>query len=304
MTSRQEQLIGIIRAESRPLEPLPSGASAVLPRLHDIKAVLFDVYGTLFVSASGQLGSADKQAMRHALRDTFAEHRIEVHGDISEAVSEFEAALAATHAERRSEDVEYPEVDINMVWEDTVEALHDRGLITTLVDDIDIPALALGFEVRSNPVWPMPGARDCLMELAERHKVVGVVSNGQWFSPLLFAALFGGTLETLGVPRDLQFWSFEAEQAKPGLTLFLRARTALEQRGIAPEQVLVVGNDMLSDIMPAAAVGFHTALFAGDARSLRQREDDPRVAGVEPDLVVLNLLDVLRCVRHDSHEPV
>jgi len=48
----------------------------------------------------------------------------------------------------------------------------------------------------------------------------------------------------------------------------------------------MVGNDRLNDIAAAARLGMRTALFAGDARSLRWRRGDPRCAGVVPDLIV------------------
>ena len=43
-------------------------------------------------------------------------------------------------------------------------------------------------------------------------------------------------------------------------------------------------------------MGFRTALFAGDRRSLRLREGDSRVEGVSPDIVVKSLNEVARCV--------
>ena len=66
--------------------------------------------------------------------------------------------------------------------------------------------------------------------------------------------------------------------------------------GISAAEALYVGNDMLNDITPAHALGFRTALFAGDARSLRLRENDERVAGIEPDLVLTDLAQILHCV--------
>ena len=48
--------------------------------------------------------------------------------------------------------------------------------------------------------------------------------------------------------------------------------------------------------MPASRVGFRTALFAGDRRSLRPREGDPRTAGVVPDLVITEMRSLLDCV--------
>jgi putative hydrolase of the HAD superfamily len=61
--------------------------------------------------------------------------------------------------------------------------------------------------------------------------------------------------------------------------------------------VLHVGNDVLNDVLPAAAIGFRTALFAGDRRSLRRRDGDPRVASITPDIVLIHLRDLLSCVR-------
>ena len=44
------------------------------------------------------------------------------------------------------------------------------------------------------------------------------------------------------------------------------------------------------DIWPAAQVGYKTALFAGDGRSLRLREDDPNRAQYgQPDAIVTHL---------------
>ena len=53
-----DPLIHIIRDRSRSLLPVPTGVEAKLQYIHGIRSVLFDVYGTLFVSSSGEIGSA------------------------------------------------------------------------------------------------------------------------------------------------------------------------------------------------------------------------------------------------------
>jgi putative hydrolase of the HAD superfamily len=50
---------------------------------------------------------------------------------------------------------------------------------------------------------------------------------------------------------------------------------------------------MLNDIYPARKAGFTTALFAGDKRSLRLRQDDPRCANISADLVITDLYQLL-----------
>ena len=104
------------------------------------------------------------------------------------------------------------------------------------------------------------------------------------------------TLEELAFPPEMQYYSYQYGRAKPDEFLFREAVAGLDRKGISPSESLYVGNDMLNDIMPAAKMGFRTALFAGDRRSLRLREGDSRVAGVSPDIVVKNLNEVARCV--------
>jgi putative hydrolase of the HAD superfamily len=70
----------------------------------------------------------------------------------------------------------------------------------------------------------------------------------------------------------------------------------LEEMRIAPAKVVYVGNDMLNDIMPAKHAGFQTALFAGDKRSLRLRQDDSRCNGIIPDLVFTHLMELAELI--------
>ncbi|MFO8111277.1 MAG: hypothetical protein R6T92_02100, partial [Desulfosalsimonadaceae bacterium] len=56
--------------------------------------------------------------------------------------------------------------------------------------------------------------------------------------------------------------------------------------GIFPEDVLFLGNDMRNDILPARRIGFQTALFAGDRRSLRLCRDGPCCQDVRPEIII------------------
>ena len=59
----------------------------------------------------------------------------------------------------------------------------------------------------------------------------------------------------------------------------------------------MVGNDVRNDILAARRAGLRGALFAGDARSLRLRRDDPACAGLEPDLVLTELPQLPAALR-------
>ena len=156
--------------------------------------------------------------------------------------------------------------------------------------------LAVEYEGRANPVWPMPGLKECLAGLVEKGLVLGIVSNAQFYSRELFGALLGQQAEAWGFDPDLQYYSYQHGHAKPGLRLHRMAAEGLGRRRIEPREALYVGNDMLNDILPALRLGFRTALFAGDARSLQLRVGDSRLDGITPDLVLTRLSQLNWCM--------
>jgi len=285
----------IIRRHSRPLAPLPAGQSPMLTRLGPLDAVLFDVYGTMLVSASGDVGVDAPADRGEALEAALAAVGVAWRGPPNAALNVLLAEIDRRHQTARRAGVDFPEVDIVAVWGRTLTELAGRGWVAG-ADGVDLQALAVEFEVRANPIWPMPGLLAVLAGLQRAGKRLGVISNAQFYTPEAFPALLGKTLAELGFPREFQFYSFQHGRAKPGGDLYQLAVAALHEVGIPAERALMVGNDVRNDVAPAARLGFRTALFAGDARSFRPRRDDPACAGLVPDLVVTELADLLHCV--------
>jgi putative hydrolase of the HAD superfamily len=152
---------------------------------------------------------------------------------------------------------------------------------------------ALEYELIINPVYPMPGLEHLLLACQTRKMPMGIISNAQFYTVDLLQMFLGATLEKRGLDHRLLFFSWREGHAKPSTVMFNRAKQVLVGRGIPAESVLVVGNDLRNDILPAKAVGFKTALFAGDRRSLRQRESDDRCRDVTPDLIVTDLRQLI-----------
>ena len=240
--------------------------------------MMFDVYGTLFISESGDIG---------VLKGSLAES-----GQVSALLTEFgisrdsRAVLEAffdeidhTHARMKKTGASFPEVCIDDIWMSVI-GTRDRMWARRF---------AARFENIVNPVYPMPHLAAVLKKLQENKMVMGIISNAQFYTPLLFHWFLGGTPEHLGFDKDLLIWSYEKGMAKPDQRLFEDAASKLAARGIVPENVLYLGNDMKNDIYPAHRQGFRTALFAGDARSLRLREEVPYLKKLVPDAVLTDL---------------
>lgn len=196
---------------------------------------------------------------------------------------EFLGTISRLHNRLRSNRVPQPEVDVREVWATVIERHFQPP-----ADAYDPEVIALEYELAVNPVWPMPGAAAVIRELASRSFNLGIVSNAQFYTPLILEALFGSTPEGLGFRTCI--WSFETGIAKPSAEIFRRFLDAAEIE--SPGTVLYVGNDMRNDIAAAQEVGMITALFAGDTRSLRLREDEPISGTVAPDIVLSDLREL------------
>lgn len=291
-------LVDRIRALCSPLRPEPTGYPEDLRRLDNVRAVLFDVYGTLLVSGSGDISVARPRANAPALEDSLAAAGFAVTGEAGErGVRLFLQKIREAHEQRRQEGVEYPEVEVRDIWRDVLSDLIEAGLARGKPGPARVARLAVEYECRTNPIWPMPSAGETLMALHHRGKTLGIVSNAQFYTTLGIEALLGATPEARGFEQSLCAWSYQLLEAKPSVRLFQSPLARLAERyGIMPGDVLYVGNDMLNDIMPAVQAGCKTALFAGDRRSLRLREDDPRCADIRPDAVVTDLRQLARVV--------
>jgi putative hydrolase of the HAD superfamily len=139
----------------------------------------------------------------------------------------------------------------------------------------------------------MPGAKETITGLKKAGCFLGIISNAQFFTPLLFEAFLGGPPEKIGFDPRLLIYSFEAGEAKPGAGIFAQGAESLGALGITPENCLFAGNDMLTDVYGAASAGFQTVLFAGDGRSLRLRQGEALVQGLRPSLIIRSLTDLL-----------
>jgi putative hydrolase of the HAD superfamily len=66
--------------------------------------------------------------------------------------------------------------------------------------------------------------------------------------------------------------------------------------GIYADEILFIGNDMFRDIYPAQMAGFKTALFAGDTKSLRLRQERSELKKITPDFIVTDLRQILNII--------
>jgi putative hydrolase of the HAD superfamily len=271
-----------INAHLHRMAPLPTGMAPGGSIRGVLKAVLFDIYGTLFISGTGDIGVAQDNFRRTAAMDTLRRH-YQISWSAEQMSHKLFDAIRASHRFQQAAGVDHPEVQIDRIWQKMLG----------WEDMTRIRRLAEAYETIVNPTYPMPGLDQVLRTLKRRGMVMGIISNAQFFTPNLFKKFLGTLPEALGFARALTLYSFEFGRAKPSVALFEAVAESLQKRNIQPASALYVGNDMRNDILPAQSAGFQTALFAGDRRSLRRREDDPGLQAIRPDVVITDLRQIL-----------
>ncbi|MHB9138901.1 MAG: HAD family hydrolase, partial [Victivallaceae bacterium] len=172
-----------------PILPVPSGVSSHIPDRSDmnIKCVIFDIYGTMLISESGDIGTSHLSG--NAALTALNESGVELADGPPSAVAEkilrlYRQFIVEATVEMRAKGISYPEVEIREIWKKIIaELLRDKE-IEPIPDAVDFFRLASIFEALNNPVWPMPSMLEVLRNLNGRNIPVGIISNAQFYTPM------------------------------------------------------------------------------------------------------------------------
>ncbi|MBN2523301.1 MAG: HAD family hydrolase [Bacteroidales bacterium] len=285
-----------------PLIPIPTGVKPRFKRDENIKGVVFDIYGTLLVSSSGDVDQAEISD-KNLERALHASGIKIVDGDretLDYILNDFNSTIKVCHDAGRMNNLPYPEIDILSIWRIVLIHAKRKGLIA-IEKDADIALMTCVFEFLSNKVSIMPGLKETISSLRARRIPLGIVSNAQFYTPVLMNYFLHNKISLKerikGFDKELTVFSYKFGKGKPDQTLFNELIPTLKWKyGIIPSEVLFIGNDMLKDIYASNRVGFKTVLFAGDKRSLRIHENDIRTKSLKPDYVITHLEQILKIV--------
>ena len=92
----------ILRRHAKQMTPIATDVEPVLRKLPNIRAVLFDVYGTLLISGSGEVGTAGQAACESALTGALEATGIIVSAPPAQGIECFYDAIRASHADSRA----------------------------------------------------------------------------------------------------------------------------------------------------------------------------------------------------------
>lgn len=298
MNDKKKNLHELIQNMTAPLSPFPTELPSKLKKLDSIKAVLLDVYGTILISGTGDIGIAEEKNNDFPISGILENEGLALLCDRNSIDDRFSGLIIdyikEDHKKSKSEGILYPEVDIRDIWNRILNTMLNENYIDGDIDEGKIERASVAYECLTNPVWPMPGADLLINHLYDSPLKAGIVSNAQFYTEPILETLLDFRIGEDFFPESLLFYSFEQKQAKPSEDFFSSAVLKVKKLyNIDAHEILYVGNDMLNDVYTASKCGCRTALFAGDKRSLRLRASDERCRDLEPDLTLTSLSQLI-----------
>jgi putative hydrolase of the HAD superfamily len=278
-----------VQANSRPLEPFTCPARG--EKIGDIRAVIFDVYGTL-INYRRQ-GFDDKENRVHLLLDAFRKvaekfectrYLIEMNPEEKPEKTLFDLYHGLITLGREKGKPGLREAKVEKIWAIILAMFQRRGFSPAS----DLPAqpeelaryFAYAYNFHSLGRSLYPGVAEALLSLRRNDFSLGIVANAQFYTPIDLTLLLRdqsrGGIDDLNefFDPDLTFFSCEQPVAGKGEARFRPLYDALYEYRILPEQTLYIGNDFVSDIAAAQNAGMKAGLFTGDRESVYHNEQD------------------------------
>ncbi|HET6425934.1 MAG TPA: HAD hydrolase-like protein [Planctomycetaceae bacterium] len=286
----------------------PIAAAPFLKPLPGIKAVAWDVYGTLLRISDGELLFVHPQSLRMevALDKTIQEFNMwqsmsRKPGKPWEYMLQlYTNAYDDLRLAGSGRKGDLPEVDSARIWLKILEKLdkNDYQYDEGQHGDLEHLSQKVAYFYHSclQGLEASVGAASTVHALGEAGIRQGLLADGQCFTPtqMLRAFRAGGTLpEPAGwIAPKLSTLSFLEGVRKPSKSLYLAAAQRFRDAGFDPDQVLFVSSRLREDLVVAKSVGFRTALYAGEKLSLKATASDLKDQAVKPDRLLTQLTQV------------
>ncbi|HEY4262333.1 MAG TPA: HAD hydrolase-like protein [Schlesneria sp.] len=283
-------------------------ATAYLKPLTGIRAITWNVYGTLLRITDGELLFQHPQAIRMeiALDKTIQEFNMwnsmtrkpgkpweYMQQKYLNAVDELKMASSGRKGDAT-------EVNSAHVWKKLLSMLDkkDYQYDTGLYGDMDelSEKVAYFFHSSLQGVEAAPGALPALQAVQVAGLRQALLTDAQ---PFTVVQLFRALLEQGAIPSpdvfftpSLNTFSYKESVRKPSKTLYLRAVDRFVKAGIQPEQILHVSSKVHDDLAIAKSLGMRTALYASEKLGLQAAPEDLKDSATKPDRLITELTQI------------
>lgn len=287
---------------------VPRKAVPSIKPLPGIKAVTWNVYGTLLRITDGDLLllPAQEVRMQVALEKTIQEFNMwqsmtrksgapwqHLFTQYKEVLEEMQLTVPAKKGD-------IGQVSTTKIWRKLISRLEQKQYEYDLdfYGDPDEYSEKVAFFFHSclQGVAAMDKAAAVVKAVADAGLDQGLLADGQSFTLTQLLRAFQATTKLPPLSRlfaaECVVVSFDVGVKKPSRTLFATAVEAFAKRGLEPAEVLYVSNRWPDDLTVAKQTGFRTALFAGDKNSLQASAPELLTSDLRPDRLLTELTQI------------
>ncbi len=275
-----------------------------LVRLSEVRAVLWNVYGTLLAIPGGELWfeHPKKVLMDMVLDKTIQEFKMwgsmsRKPGQPSEYMGHIYNNVLLEQKSFPAGGEKYPEVGADRVWEAILKKLlqkdykFDAGFYGSLNEFSR--KVAYFFHASMQGTCCYPGAAEALRHVKEQGLIQGLLADGQCFTTVQLQRGLAAQDEGLRLDKMIDAGrttlSCDVRGKKPSERLFRTALDGLREKGVEPDKVLHIGSSIPRDVVMAKRLGMRTALFAGDKASLQATPEQLKEPASRPDVLLTEL---------------
>jgi FMN phosphatase YigB (HAD superfamily) len=226
--------------------------------MNPVRAIIFDVYKTILEVCEAPL-DAEKR-WRNLLVQTF-ESSVDV--SLEELADRCTDLIREDHREARGRGIDHPEVNWPTVMKRALPKLDS-------LSEAKLANFIFRHAQLSRTLKLMPSCGSLLRRCAQSGILLGIASNAQAYTLReLQVALKRARLNLAIFQADLTFWSFQNGFSKPDPYVFQTLRARLQNRQIASEETLMVGDREDNDLGPAETVGWRIWQFSPCAENAK-----------------------------------
>lgn len=297
--------------------PQVPNSAPVAARAHDkplpgIKAVVWNLYGTLLRVTDGELllSHHTELRMQVALEKTISEFNMwnsmtrKPGAPWEYILPKYRAALEDLELTAKVAPGDFAHVNGAAVWRRILDMLgqKDYRYDEEFYGDLDqlSEKIAYFFQMCLQGVEAAPDAVEAITAVSQLGLVQGILADAQPFSLIQALRAFGQQaklppLNQLFDPACL-ILSCQLGVRKPSATLYETCLKRFASKGIEPQEILYVGNRLQNDLAVARHLGIRTALYAGDKLSLKATSSEINNANLRPKRLLTDLKQISRIV--------
>lgn len=287
---------------------VPPKAIPSLKPLPGIKAITWNVYGTLLRISDGDLLLLPAQQIRMqvALEKTIQEFNMwqsmtrKAGAPWEHLYTQYKDVLEEMQLTAPAKKGDVGQVDVRRLWRKLISRLEQKEYrydVDFYGDGEDYAEkVAYFFHSCLQGVAAMDKAAVVVKAVADAGFAQGLLADGQSFTLTQLLRAFQATtkLPSLGqlFSAGCVVLSYAVGVRKPSRSLFAAAADAFARHNIQPAEVLYVSNRWPEDLTVAKQLGFRTALFAGDKNSVQASADELLTSELRPDRLLTELTQI------------